>query len=113
MKLPEFLKKSIDIEAKATGKPWNFEEERYSAKCVIGQLPHNDFWIAHCQPENNGYENGQFIAHSRNVFRTLLEIVEIQREALEKIEKMHQFIGFPPHAPTATDAISAVEKLIG
>lgn len=68
----------------ATPGPWNFEDERYSAKCVIGIKPRDDRWIAHAQPEMNGEGNGNFIAHARtDLPRCLDEIERLRQEVTE------------------------------
>ncbi len=65
----------------ATPGPWTFEDERYSAKCVVGLKPRDDRWVAHFQPELNGQNNGRFSAHARtDMPRLIAEVKRLQKE---------------------------------
>ena len=79
----KFITDLEELEKKATLGEWGHEEERYSARNVIGVRPNDDRWIVHCQPEFNGYGNAEFIAHSRNALPKLLAAMRILVDACE------------------------------
>lgn len=79
----KFITDLEELEKKATLGEWRHEEERYSARNVIGVRPNDDRWIVHCQPEFNGYGNAEFIAHSRNAIPRLLAAMRILVDACE------------------------------
>lgn len=68
-----------ELERAATPGPWHYEDERYSARCVIGVKPIDDRWVAHAQPAFNGEVNGKLIAAVRNALPLLLDVVEAAR----------------------------------
>lgn len=70
----------------ATSGNWNYEYERYSARCVIGVKPVDDRWIAHCQPELNGDNNAKFIAAMNPA--TALRMIELLERAKKELELM-------------------------
>jgi len=77
------LTKLREIAMAATQGQWKYEDERYSAKCVIGMRPEDDRWLASCQPEFNGRSNGKYIAtFSPAMVLKLLDCVE----ALEAVK---------------------------
>lgn len=78
------LQAAKECAGKATQGEWKHEIERYSAKHVIGMKPIDDRWIAHCQPEFNGFSNAQHITTMNPSFTLeLIEKFERMRKALE------------------------------
>ena len=78
------LEELLEIAKSATPGPWNYEPERYSAMCVIGIKPIDDRWIAHCQPEFNGQQNGQFIATFNP--QTVIDLITQLKDAQGEID---------------------------
>jgi hypothetical protein len=72
----------------ATSGPWNYEAERYSAKCIIGVKPTDDRWLAHCQPEFNGEANARFICAANP--QTILSLIAALRKAESGLEEARQ-----------------------
>ena len=68
------LEKLAVIVKARTEPPWNYEDERYSARCVIGLKPVDDRWLAHCQPGLNGEANGKFIATMGTLADLMLDV---------------------------------------
>ena len=87
----KFISELEELEKKATPREWKHEKERYSARNVIGVKPNDDRWVASCQPEFNGYENAEFIAHSRNSLPKLLAAMRILVEACEFYSHSEEF----------------------
>lgn len=73
------------IAEKATSGPWNYEAERYSAKCVIGIKPRDDRWIASFQPAFNGEANGVFCSTFNPA--QCLQLLEDLRKCIEAMDK--------------------------
>ncbi len=71
-----------------TDGPWEYEDERYSSRCVIGIKPRDDRWLAHAQPSMNGERNGRFIAQSRTLVPELVEALRTQIEARQEFESI-------------------------
>ena len=83
------LEELLEIAKSATPGPWNYEPERYSAMCVIGIKPIDDRWIAHCQPEFNGQQNGQFIATFNP--QTVIDLITQLKDAQVEIKSLNTF----------------------
>ena len=84
------LEELLEIAKSATPGPWNYEPERYSAMCVIGIKPIDDRWIAHCQPEFNGQQNGRFIATFNP--QTVIDLITQLKDAQESNAKLRTTI---------------------
>jgi hypothetical protein len=84
MSVEKLLARIEELEKKAT-LDWVYEDERYSAKCVIGNKPHDDRWIAGFQPEFNGEINARLAVALRNAFPALAAVIRVQKEALAKL----------------------------
>jgi hypothetical protein len=79
VKALESLLKDLEEKANAaTPGPWDHEAERYSAKNVIGIKGRDDRWIAHFQPEFNGFNNAEFLAAANP--DTIKKLIAVIRE---------------------------------
>ena len=91
MIIPE-ITSLIEKAKQATQDKWNYEAERYSARCVIGQKPTSDKWIATFQPENNGEHNALFVCAANpsailSLAQSYLEAVEVLKQLLIASER--------------------------
>jgi hypothetical protein len=90
-----------------TRLPWSYEDERYSARCVIGAKPADDRWVATCQPAFNGEANGRFIALAGTIADEVVDlIVEV-----EKFYGTHEYLGWGGHEALG-DKLAALRRKI-
>ena len=105
-KIEQLIKQGRDIEAKATEGPWEKRNDAIDFECDVcgSEFPENGYGVEStdkhqslnmrfygmyslCEP------NMEFITHTRNQYRTLLDIIEKQHEALEKYPCDRTYMG--------------------
>lgn len=113
------IDKCLELDKAGTPGPWNHEQERYSAKNVIGVKPRYDQWIAHCLPEFNGDDNADLIAAYRDMAPRLAKALEVAVKVLDEyadIENWHSSEKYG-EAPWSTcdqdakDALTEIERI--
>lgn len=108
----EDIEQFIELADKTTLGPWHHELERYAAKNVIGNKPLDDRWIAHCQPEFNGYYNAEFIAASRTIAPDLAKEVLRLREHNQQLLMDYENVRLERDFPIAKENRMLRDKLI-
>jgi hypothetical protein len=111
MTLSTWIEETKAICEKATPN-WNYEAERYSAKCVIGNRPDDDRWIASFQPEFNGEDNAQFAVYARTALPKALKIIEELQKRLDWItsaDTSDEAQNLAYNALTAAESLAAMD----
>ncbi len=97
----------------ATPGPWNYENERYSSRCVIGLKPQDDRWLAHCQPALNGEANGAFIAaFNPTVVKAMLDVCEAADQLGQAAHDLSMRTALAAHDLSMRTALAALDEAL-
>jgi hypothetical protein len=87
MNLKEWIERQKEIESKATGGPWSFDNDELEIHACCFSTKDGDPWhVVPDQKSNVGvsFENGILIQESRNNYRNVLEALEIAIITIER-----------------------------